>query len=311
MFSSATAGSEVQAWEFQHPSFQRGHPELLQNIKRKSSKNTSANPPSDRLANTPARDIHGPRSEYPPNVGGHRETRQFPAMRQPHQPPESSVRRESLADPYYPPPTATSDIRGGSSHSISPRGVVVPPLHSTSPTMQPTSLSRSAPLPPFPFPPQYPGGPGTLAAIHSHRAAPAQPPPPIMQAPPPQQPSTSFPRRLSTSSGEPERPDSIGRQVASLEGQLRQLADLLYHSQQETLSGRQHTFQVLQILINLVASLLDDKASDRDANVTAHRRYESMSCCSPVVSRRGRGYLSSTYSSLNLNHSRTGTERSD
>lgn len=55
--------------------------------------------------------------------------------------------------------------------------------------------------------------------------------------------------------------DTISRQVASLDSQVRSLSESLYHSQQETNSARAANYTVLRMLLGLVAGM--DPADER------------------------------------------------
>jgi hypothetical protein len=95
MFSGVTSNAETQTWEFQHPSFKRGHPELIPNIRRKGPKSGAVGTPSRQPA---ASTSHGDSTNHARSSSQYSTSEYEQPVRQP---PESSLRRAtSPGSPY-------------------------------------------------------------------------------------------------------------------------------------------------------------------------------------------------------------------
>ncbi|BGP50212.1 Flocculation suppression protein [Rhodotorula kratochvilovae] len=250
-------GTPVQAWEFRNPNFQRGRPDLLARIKRKTAKsNAAASPASSRRRSsvTTLTSLRPSRREATftaaSNAGQSAEEERdgegTTSSSQPSQPPagppsssRQSVREESSAAPskrvaaglaefapYGGEPSSSARVK--EENDYAPSGRASPPY------------PRQPPPPPQPaaYAPSHQYSPGTRAYGLP--------------------PTTSYSGYRYSYSEEP-----LARQVHALEGQVRSLSDALYYSQQEFVATRTASYGVLQSMLSVVASL-DPEGRKRD-----------------------------------------------
>ncbi|GAA5899750.1 hypothetical protein JCM6882_005426 [Rhodosporidiobolus microsporus] len=264
-------GTPVQTWEFRNPNFQRGRPDLLARIKRKTAKsNANPSPSSIKRRSSvtaltslrPARreSIVSLEQEYEqerererqaerPIIGGlagaamaasgvTRPARVEYAVATPEVPQPKRI-APGLADfAPYPPEDA--------------RRVKEEPVDAPSATHSPPLHSRAVPHPPgiAPYPPANPSYSPTT------RAYPTLPP-------------TSYPGLRYPASEDP-----LVRQIQALEGQVRGLGEALYATQHEAAVYRTNSYAVLHSLLGLVASM------DPDG-----RRKEEVEACSFALAK--------------------------
>ncbi|GAA5899715.1 hypothetical protein JCM8208_004544 [Rhodotorula glutinis] len=249
-------GTPVQAWEFRNPNFQRGRPDLLARIKRKTARSNAtaqATPAlprrrssvsalsslrasrrdlalgtaSDAGMSAEERDGEGSTSSFPTGVGipsGPPTPR--PPTRDDYAAPSKRI-AAGLADfaPFAAEPSM-SQVRAKDENSDArpPSGRVSPTYarHPPPPPIQPTT---------YVVPHQF--SPGT-------RTYPLPP------------------SSLSSGYRYPYTEEPLVRQVSTLEGQVRSLSDALHYSQQEFVGMRNASHAVLQTMLGIVARLDPD-----------------------------------------------------
>ncbi|GAA6048854.1 hypothetical protein JCM3770_003653 [Rhodotorula araucariae] len=249
-------GTPVQAWEFRNPNFQRGRPDLLGRIKRKTAKSsTTASPASSRrrasvTASTTLRPSRREAaftasSDAGQSVEDEREGDRTTSSSQPSHPP---------APPPAPPRSTTREESTSalSKQALAGPAEFAPYSAEPSSTGRVTDANDSAPS--GPVSPPYPRQP--------------PPPPPAAFAPPYQySPGTRVYGLPPTSSHSGYRysysEEPLARQVHALEGQVRSLGDALYYSQQEFAATRTASYSVMQSMLSVVASL-DPEGRKRD-----------------------------------------------
>ncbi|GAA6060233.1 hypothetical protein JCM10212_003473 [Sporobolomyces blumeae] len=250
-------GSQVQAWEFQNPAFQRDRPDLLARIRRKSAKGSSvASPagtvrrrssiirPSTGKSRRDDADAGLSDSEIAPRVGAAAVLNAAAAIAsQPNPPsvlfgdapppPQQQSRKVVAGMTEFAPQAAPYETRNGQSR------VKEEPAEASL-SRSPSSFPRSQPS----YPPPY------------QNPAPQRSPPSRNQPVPPQPP-------FYGSARPPYADDGPSRQIAMLEGQLRSLGDALFHTQQEYMASRAATYTVLGMMLGVIADLdVSDKRKD-------------------------------------------------
>ncbi|GJN92530.1 hypothetical protein Rhopal_005560-T1 [Rhodotorula paludigena] len=216
-------GTPVQAWEFRNPNFQRGRPDLLVRIKRKTAKSTAtASPAASRRRSsvTTLASLRPTRREGAPTNEAARhavdEERDLDAVSSSMASGSNSGSGVDFAPYTNEGPAAPIRVKDEGEYPASTR-------------TSPPSYPRHAPPPPtYSFPHAY--SPGTRAYPLPH--------------------TTTYPSYRYSYTEEP-----LARQVHALEGQVRGLSEALYYSQQEFMSARTTSYGVLQTLLGVVASL--------------------------------------------------------
>ncbi|BGP18468.1 Flocculation suppression protein [Rhodosporidiobolus nylandii] len=265
-------GTAVQPWEFKNPNFQRGRPDLLVRIKRKTAKsNTTASPSAAvkrRSSVTTLQSLRPPRQESTASAEQAAEERESQrvlagglvgaaaaaaaAAGGPMRPPRSDYAPQAEVPP--PPkriaagladfaPYGPEEGRRMQDEPIDPPpGLRSPPSHVRNPALPP------APVPPYAPPPAVysPGGQAY-----------------------PMPPSSAFPAARY-----PPPDDPLARQIHTLEGQVRSLSEALCQTQHEAAVYRSTSYGVLHCLFSLAASL-----------DTEGKRREEVEACSFALSK--------------------------
>ncbi|GAA5944605.1 uncharacterized protein JCM15063_000055 [Sporobolomyces koalae] len=259
-------GSQVQAWEFQNPAFQRDRPDLLAKIRRKSAKATPVFPvaPGRRRVSTVRAASARPQREA--SVSDDAGDEEEPAPRiQPaaiSAPPTPSVLYHEGSLPAAGIqkvvgglteflPVGPPDARPTRPRSRGESTVDTPSNRSPASYVQPQPLF--APPPPNPY---YP-------STGQYQSPPAR----SLGYPP-------VPNQFYSSNRVPPLDDAVARQVLALESQIRSLGEALYHAQQDQVANRAASYQVLGMLLGIVADL-----------DVAEKRKEEVDACSQALSK--------------------------
>ncbi|GAA5969560.1 hypothetical protein JCM11641_008159 [Rhodosporidiobolus odoratus] len=254
-------GSTVQSWEFRNPNFIRDRPELLTRIKRKTAKSSTANTsPSSvkrRSSITNNSSQRGSRrsslagaepdleSDLEPTKATNAGT--YGSAGAATAPPPPRRIAAGLAD--FAPYSADEGRRVKEEVTELPPGLRSPPATSHS-RYAASTLSGVA------NPPNRPSCPNFSPNGRSSYLPPAGPPPPNPRYAPLE--------------------ETLGRQVHTLEGQVRELAQALYHTQNEAAVFRSTSYGVMHSLLSLTASM------DLEG-----RRKEEIEACSFALSKLG------------------------
>ncbi|GAA5837495.1 hypothetical protein JCM11251_002122 [Rhodosporidiobolus azoricus] len=253
-------GTPVQTWEFRNPNFQRGRPDLLARIKRKTAKSNANPSPSSikrRSSVTTLTSLRPPRQdsftsaaqEYEQDGERERQSERpiigglagaamaasgvTPSVRGDHaapvaEMPQSKRVAPGLAD--FAPYPSDESRRVKEEASEASTGARSPPHHPR-PILPPAGIA--------PYPPSNPSYSPTT------RIYPSLPP-------------TSF-----SAVRYPSSEDPVARQIQALEGQVRGLGEALYATQHEAATYRSSSYSVLHSLLGLVASLdVDGRRKD-------------------------------------------------
>ncbi|GAA5975463.1 hypothetical protein JCM5350_006487 [Sporobolomyces pararoseus] len=249
-----TDGSQVQAWEFQNPAFQRERPDLLARIRRKSAKPsaTAVSAPSSRRRPSIVRGVSS-KSRRDANGSDGGEDDEEPAPRVERgvqsQPPTPSVLFGDSTLPLssngvkvvaglteFVPQGSQSDSRA----HFRPRPKEE---HFEGPVRSPTSYTRQQ----APYPPPLPPPPSSY--YHPHHPSSAHPSPRSSMYP------LGPPPFYSQARPPPPPEDSSARQIVALESQIRSLGEALFHTQQDYMASRAASYSVLGMLLGIVADL--------------------------------------------------------
>ncbi|GAA5859458.1 hypothetical protein JCM8547_006833 [Rhodosporidiobolus lusitaniae] len=269
-------GSPVQTWEFRNPNFQRGRPDLLARIKRKTAKstaataNSSSNAAVKRRASVTAltslrptrRDsIASGDGEYEQERERERdlsgETAVIGGLAGAAIAAGGMVRPAGGAGDHPPPPKRIAAGLADFGPDDSSRRVKEEERNEGGGHSPPPSFHRRAGQPaptaaPLGFPPSDPSySPGTRAH--------------------PLHPTSSF---ASSRYAQPD--DPVARQLFTLESQVQSLSEGLYRAQHEFAAYRSTSASVLQTLLGIVASL------DPEG-----RRKEEIEACAFALSKLG------------------------
>ncbi|GAA6031637.1 hypothetical protein JCM8097_006560 [Rhodosporidiobolus ruineniae] len=251
-------GTPVQTWEFRNPNFQRGRPDLLARIKRKTAKSNSNPSPSTVKRRSSVSTLASLRpggrlesvvsseQEYEREREEQQRERQVigglagaaMAARGVTRPPLRSEYSNSSVVEEAPPPPPPKRIAPGLADfapypSEEHRRVKEEPMEPQTNTRSPPHPRHAVPLPSgAAYPPSNPAySPGT----RSYHLPPTAPYPGM---------------RYSHATEDP-----YARQVYSLESQVRQLGEALYHTQHEFAVYRTSAYGVLHSMLGLVASM--------------------------------------------------------
>ncbi|GAA5861103.1 hypothetical protein JCM3774_002191 [Rhodotorula dairenensis] len=274
-------GSQGHAWEFRNPSFQRGRPDLLGKIKRKTAKAapTPTQVPSRRRASFAL----VPSARNPRNVPSvDRDAADSgDDTQQEAEVDDGSSRPRSHGNPHEPfapsasdgayrfvsaPTQGTSDRVWNEVRNGRPENALGP----ISPTLPPT---RQEPPPPQPAPPHF------YSQAGPSRYSPANRPYPL-----PTTDSNATHRRSL-----PE--DPVLRQLETLEAQVRALGEVLHQEQVEHASTRATSYAVLQSLIEALSGL------DREG-----RFHQELQAAHRILSRFETGSAPTAYSGTFASH---------
>ncbi|GAA5965123.1 hypothetical protein JCM3765_004866 [Sporobolomyces pararoseus] len=265
-------GSQVQAWEFQNPAFQRDRPDLLARIRRKSAKPSVAvvSAPSSRRRPSIVRGVSSKsRRDLNGSDGGEDDEEPAPRVERGAQshPPTPSV---LFGDSAVPLPSNGIKVVAGLTEFV-PQGSQPDSRahfrprpkeeHFEGTVRSPTAYNRQQ----APYPPPIPPPPGSYYHPHPSSAHPSPrssmyplgPPPFYSQARPPPPPE-----------------DSSARQIVALESQVRSFGEALFHTQQDYMASRAASYSVLGMLLGIVA----------DMDVGESRK-EQIELCSAALSK--------------------------
>ncbi|BGP08244.1 Flocculation suppression protein [Rhodotorula toruloides] len=263
-------GSQGQAWEFRNPSFQRGRPDLLARIKRKTAKSSAANSPAAaRRRGSVSVNVAAtaPSRASKRDLGGLVDG--AAAAAQALQEDRTGDAASSTAG-YAGSAASTPNVPGGPTRED----------YVTVPKRVAAGLAEFAP---------YNGEVQPAIRLkeeNGERPASRQHSPPNSRHPAPHpshmnhytqpQPSYSpgtrpYPLPASYSTYRyPYGDDQLARQVHYLEGQVRSLADALHYTQQESAAARAMSYDALQSLIGVVASLDPDGRRAEELQAVAY-----------------------------------------
>lgn len=225
----------VVAWEFQHVAFRRDRPELLVRIKRKSSK--PLGPEKAAAAAAAAAKLGAIDNDMMPDVNTRNGSVSEASSRES---PIVTAKAESLGTNY-----ATSAPARANS------GLYPVADYNTFNAVTNNAIAMRD---------YSTGQQGEFSQLGNDPNQQLQPRPPPST-------SNSYPGAYVTGARPVTVPypspnsDTISRQVASLDSQVRSLSESLYHSQQETNSARAANYTVLRMLLGLVAGM--DPADER------------------------------------------------
>ncbi|BGP24812.1 heat shock transcription factor [Rhodotorula toruloides] len=247
-------GSQGQAWEFRNPSFQRGRPDLLARIKRKTAKSSAANnstaaarrrgsvtvtaAPTSRASK---RDLGGLVDGAAAAAQALQEERTADAASS-----TAGYAGSAVSTPNVPGGPTGEDyvtvpkrVAAGLAEFAPYNGEVQPAIRlKEENTERPSSTQQSPPNSRHPAP--HP----------SHVNHYSQPQPAYSPGTRPYPLPNSYSTYRYTYGD-----DQLARQVHYLEGQIRSLADALHFTQQESAAARATSYNALQSLIGVIASL--------------------------------------------------------
>lgn len=138
----STANSDPQAWEFRHPLFRRGEPNLLARIKRKSTRpsNTEGN---NAPITSPNDDEVRAAGGWTTREGPHTGPSTTPQVRYVSPPRDYQTARQYSA--FVHPPPAATPYEGSSSSRVHFGGAGAPPTSSSGPASYPRDVREAAP----------------------------------------------------------------------------------------------------------------------------------------------------------------------
>ncbi|GAA5837090.1 hypothetical protein JCM3766R1_006530 [Sporobolomyces carnicolor] len=257
-------GSQVQAWEFQNPAFQRDRPDLLTKIRRKSAKPAAtigAAPANRRRPSIVRTASSKQRRDVAASDGGDDDDDPAPRIGNGSQtqPPSQSMLFGDGARPSSPGVKVVAGLTEFApmgTHPGIPRGPHRPRSNEgfleNPPLRSPTAYLRHQPS--YPPPPPPPG-----AGTFYHHPSSSHPSPRSQMYP-----LGGPPPFYSTGRPPPTPEDPSTRQLAALEAQVRNLGDALFHTQQEYTASRAASYTVLGMLLGVVADLdVHDKRKEQ------------------------------------------------